>query len=206
VTSVVRLLAFVVSVIYTVALSFGDGWAHKFIAQLPSAAVILALAFDKWAWKWPGILSLVGRPYLQGTWAVTLTPDGRSLIPEGGNRGPIDGYICIEQTFFTLHITQYTRESASDSTASKFTPKGESKGQQTLAFLYRNEPKQQHQHRSPAHAGACELRVSGTEPREMEGRYWTGRFTAGDMTLRLLDRDPCYGSFAELHEKFGSRG
>jgi len=206
--STVRVIAVVVGLAYGAALSIGGvqltSLAQKIVGYFPTVAVVLAVVFDKWAWKWPGLTLVVGRPRLEGTWTVSLKPDERSHIPEGGNRGPIPGYICIEQTGFTIHITQYTKESTSDSTACKIIPNGESKERRTLGFLYRNEAKQEHQHRSPTHAGACELRVSGLEPRELEGRYWTGRFTAGDMTLSLLDRDTCYGSFTELEEKFGN--
>jgi hypothetical protein len=65
----------------------------------------------------------------------------------------------------------------------------------TLALVYSNEPKQQHQPRSPVHVGACEIYVTSREPVQLDGKYWTARFTAGDMFFKLLDRRTDYPNF-----------
>jgi len=84
-------------------------------AYVPALLGYLVLVFDKWAWRWPGIHHLTGRPRLDGTWRTTLTPSPESHIPAGGNRGPIRAYLTIEQSYWTLHATLRTAESASRS-------------------------------------------------------------------------------------------
>lgn len=201
--TVARYAALGVAALYSFALHLGAGVASKFIAYLPTMAVLLTIVFEKWAWKLSWVAMVVGRPRLEGVWAVTLQPDQQSHIPAGGNRGPIAAYLVVEQSLFVMHVAQYTAESTSNSTACSFSRNGDSKDRQTLSFTYRNEPRQQHQHRSQPHAGACEVYVSGLEPVEMEGRYWTTRFTAGDMKLAFLDRKTSHASFSALQQEYG---
>ncbi|MGW3059528.1 hypothetical protein ACWC98_26855 [Streptomyces goshikiensis] len=55
----------------------------------------------------------------------------------------------------------------------------------------------EHQPRSPRHEGACRIAVTGLHPKATTGRYYTSRFTAGDMDFTLLDRSTDYSTFAE---------
>lgn len=164
-------------------------------AYVPTLLGYLVLVFDKWAWRWPGIHRLTGHPRLDGTWRTTLTPSAESHIPVGGNRGPIRAYLTIEQSYWTLHATLRTAESSSRSSNATI-EKRDGSGITELRFLYENTPQVAHQLRSPIHTGACRISLAGREPRSISGRYYTDRFTAGDMELVLVDRETEHSTFA----------
>ncbi|WP_133260041.1 hypothetical protein [Streptacidiphilus pinicola] len=155
--------------------------------------------FDKWAWRWWGIHRLTGHPYLAGTWRVILTPSPSSKIPASGNRGPIRAYLTVEQSFWTLHATLRTKESSSHSTNATI-DKTDGSGVAELKFLYENTAQVAVQSRSPRHTGACRLSVSGHTPQRMTGRYFTDRFTAGDMELTFMSRATHYATYQEAQD------
>jgi hypothetical protein len=188
---IVRTTVVAVSAIYSFVLYRSDlqldTAAKKILVFLPMAASLLVVAYEKWLWKLPFVLKTHTRPLLSGLWKVTIQPDPDSKIPRDGNRGPIEGYIVIEQTLWTISIRQYTVESESNSLASTFFRRFDSR-QQTLSFTYDNEPKRRHQKRSPRSIGACELYVTQGAPSKVNGRYYTDRFTAGELFMALVDR------------------
>jgi hypothetical protein len=195
-TRTVRVTVTAVSAIYAVVL-YASGIrlqhdARQLLAYLPSVSGILVVIFDSWAWKWPAIHNLTGRPRIDGTWIATLRPRQDSHIPAGGNRKPIQAAIIIDQTYWSLGITLLTRESASYSTAASLRRHGDSRNRRTATYTYANEPAQEHRPRSQPHVGAAQLHVSGRRPAQVTGMYWTDRFTAGDLDLRLLDRRTDY--------------
>jgi hypothetical protein len=170
----------------------------QLIAYLPSAAALLIVVFDKWAWKWWPLTLIFRRPHIEGAWLTTIRPSSDSHIPLGGNRGPITAATIIEQSYFSLHVTQYTAESTSHSTTASIRTNGESRERTTLSLVYCNEPKQQHQPRSLTHSGASEIFVTGREPNELDGRYWTSRLTTGDLTFVFIDRRTDYPNLAAV--------
>ncbi|MFJ6616203.1 hypothetical protein ACIQOW_01300 [Kitasatospora sp. NPDC091335] len=165
-------------------------------AYTPALLSYLVIVFDKWAWRWPGIHRITGHPRMDGTWRTTLRPSPDSHIPTGGNRGPVRAYLAIEQSYWTLHATLRTAESASRSSNSTI-EKRDGSGVAELRFLYENTPQVAHQNRSPAHTGACRITLAGRSPGSMNGRYYTDRFTAGDMELVLVNRNTDHSTFAE---------
>lgn len=169
-----------------------DTTTKQILAYLPAAAALLVLAFDLWAWKWPLIHKAVNRPRIDGTWLNTLTPTADSHIPQGGNGGPITTALMIEQTYWSVNATLLSPESRSHSTSAAIRPNGGSRNQAVLAYTYQNEPAQEHRPRSQPHLGASEFHISGRQPDEMSGTYWTARLTAGDMRMRLIDRRTDY--------------
>ena len=172
--------------------------ARRLLGYIPSISVLLAVVFDLWAWKWPGVHTLVGRPRVDGTWRTTIRPHGRSRIPKNGNRGPIRSAVVIEQTFWTLSVRLLTAESSSMSEVASLRIDGESREQRLLTYTYRNEPKQENRPRSNPHRGACEFVVVGRLPRKISGTYWTDRFTVGDIDLELIDRKRDRSSLADV--------
>ncbi|MFE7333274.1 Cap15 family cyclic dinucleotide receptor domain-containing protein [Streptomyces griseus] len=194
--------ATIATTIYTgvlVALGLYPSEFRYLFAYVPSIVGYGVLAFDKWAWRWPGIHRLTGRPRVTGTWRVVLSPSPNSHIPEGGNRGPITTYMTIEQTFWSLHATLRTTESTSHSSnATLNAPENSSTCE--IGFLYENRPRVEHQRRSPRHEGACRIAVTGLSPKVASGHYYTSRFTAGDMDFTFLDRSTDYGTFAEARD------
>lgn len=166
------------------------------LAYFPALVGYLVVVFDKWAWRWPGMHRLTGHPRIEGTWRATLAPSPDSHIPAGGNTGPIKAYLTIEQSYWTVHATLRTAESESRSSNATI-EKTDGSGVAELRFLYENTPQAAHQARSPRHTGACRLSITGPAPTMMGGRYYTDRFTAGDIGLVLLNRVTAYGTFAQ---------
>lgn len=196
----VRLTATVVGFVYALALHLSglslDSDIKRALAYLPTVLVLAVVAYDRWLWKWPGIRRLHQRPRLDGLWKVVLRPDRKSLIPADGNWGPIAGYMVVEQSYWSISLTQFTKESASYSKAASFLKRGES-GKQTLVFVYDNQPDREHLHGSPRSTGGCELQVANGSPTSMAGSYFSDRFTAGAMDLMFLDRTTNYVTFAQ---------
>ena len=188
----VRYAAVAIGGVYAVALYFAhvrlDGQIKQALAYLPAAAALVVVAFDLWLWKLPGVHRMVGRPRVDGTWYCVLTPNRDSHIPEGGNWGPIESAVLIEQTYWSLSVTTMTGESRSVSTSAHLRKSNGSSQQHVLAYTYTNEPGQQSRPRSQPHVGASELAVVGRVPTQITGTYWTARFTAGDMALRHVNR------------------
>jgi hypothetical protein len=197
--------ATVLSVAYAVALYATDvhpqAGVGKAISYLPTAISLAVVAFDKWLWRLPGIHRLVGRPRLDGTWKASIQPTPESRIPAGGNRGPINAYVMIEQTYWSISVTLMTPESISHSRGAAFSKIADG-GRHYLSFVYSNRPRQEHAHRSPPHTGAVEWGVSGKEPQEISGHYWTDRLTTGDMYLRFVSRVSDHETFRAAHNEY----
>lgn len=205
----VRMTTVVVGAVYTVVLFLSgiklDSWEKQLLAALPTIAAAAVVLFDRWVWKIPRLLTLHHRPRLDGIWRATLTPHPSGHVPDGGKRGPFETYVVIEQSFWSIAITQFTDESNSYSRTSTFLSHGQS-SQRTLSFLYDNEPRLEHRERSPRHVGACEITTPQGVPTHLEGYYFTDRFTQGEMTLDLIDRSTNFVDFtgaktyAESHQ------
>ncbi|MFJ5035298.1 hypothetical protein ACIQB5_46460 [Streptomyces sp. NPDC088560] len=199
-TTTVRTGATIAATLYTLVLLVLGLYPSQFrylFAYIPAAVGYSVIVFDKWAWRWPVVHRFTGRPRVDGTWRVMLSPSPASDIPEGGNRGPITTYMTIEQTFWSLHATLRTMESTSRSDNAAISSP-ENSGTAEIGFLYTNAPRVEHQQRSPRHEGACRISVTGLTPRAATGHYYTSRFTAGDMDFMLLNRSTGYGTFAEV--------
>lgn len=195
----VRATAIVVGVAYAVALYVSgvhlqDG-AKKVLSYLPTLATLLLAAWDLWLWRLPGVQHLSRRPLLRGTWRTTLTPTEESHIPEGGNRGPIEAYIVIHQTYWSIDVRQYTAESRSDSRASLWSNSG-SQAFRSLTYTYANQPHRGLERRSQFHLGTAALDIVGMRPSLISGDYFTDRYTKGDMRLELVDRTTNHPDFS----------
>ena len=187
----VRRTAVVVSTTYAIALRLAgfqlEGGIKQAIAYLPTILTMGLVVFDKWGWKAPAIRRFHNRPRLEGLWRGTLTPDDRSMIPDGGNRGPIESYLVVDQTFWSISITQFTAESTSHSRGAAFTPIAES-SLQTLSFTYVNEPRRSQMPRSQRSTGTSNLTIHKNSHVRLTGSYFSDRFTAGEVDLELVDR------------------
>jgi hypothetical protein len=197
---IVRWTTVAVGLVYGAALYFSglklDADLKHILAYLPAILSLAVVAFDRWIWKWPLICHFHNRPLVHGLWRTELRPDKDSHIPEGGNWGPISGYLVVEQSYWSIALTQFTAESASYSKASSFL-KHKDSDKQMLVYVYDNQPKRAHLSRSARHIGGCELEVASGSPTTMSGSYFTDRFTAGGMELRLVDRTTNYVDFSQ---------
>jgi hypothetical protein len=106
--------------------------------------------------------------------------------------------MIIEQSFWSICVTQFTAESESQSQATAYVRRPDS-ARQLLSFTYDNLPRREHLPRSPRHTGACTLTLPAGSPDSLPGLYFTDRFTAGEMTLTLIDRTTNYADFAAVH-------
>lgn len=199
-TTLVRIVVLSVGFAYTAILALSgihlDSVAKIVVGVLPAAASAVLLGWDLWLWRLPLLNRLIRRPRIDGLWEVTLTPTAESHIPEGGNRGPIPAYVVINQSFWSIHVRQMTVQSGSDS-KSFFWSHLPGDDVERLNFLYRNDPRPEHQTRSHPHLGSCSFNTARRVPRSVHGIYFTDRYTQGEMDLRLIDRSKGYTSFQE---------
>lgn len=202
-TKVVRFAVVGVTAVYSGLLYFSgvqlDSWGKQVIGALPLIAALLLATWDAWLWRVPGVQVLTGRPRLDGLWRLTLRPTAESHIPEGGNRGPLPGFIVVTQSFWSVHVRQLTTESSSDSQAF-FWDRPNGSDVERLAFIFANEPRQEYQHRSQRHLGACSFTPASLVPTTMTGMYFTDRYTKGDMDLTFVDRSRGHATFAAAEE------
>ncbi len=102
--------------------------------------------------------------------------------------------MVIRQSYWSIAIRSYTAESKSDSRA-VFWELRPGSDFETPAFIYENLPKESESHRSTRHLGTNRLDPTSASPNEVEGTYFTDRYTKGDMTISLINRTKGYGSF-----------
>jgi len=161
--------------------------AVKKLPDVVTIYVILSFVFTQWLWRWRVFQGwLVRIPDLQGTWdgefqSTWINPETKQGIP------PRRMILVIRQTFSSITCTMFTKESQSDSRAAKIERDKESKAV-TISYNYTNRSKATIRHRSPIHDGAAHLRAVTLPSRMLEGEYWTGRCTTGQMTLRFSSR------------------
>lgn len=207
-TALARAITLIVTGVYSIvlfALGFElPSWWRFVVSFLPTLAVLGVIAWDLWLWRLTVVQRLVRRPDLRGLWRVTLTPHTDSHIPEGGDRGPIAGFLEIKQSFWAIHLRLYTDQSSSRSTATTWLPAYES-SVDNLTFTYDNVPKMSESHRSMRSAGACNLIPTSLKPEEIESTYFTDRFTKGDMILNFVDRKTGFATFAAATKFAGER-
>jgi hypothetical protein len=191
-----RVIIAVVTGLYTFVLFLTgnplEHGARQAVSYVPTFVGFGVILFDVWLWRCPGVHFFVGRPRIDGTWLATLQPSADSHIPEGGNRGPIEAAVVIEQTYWSLAATLMTKESTSQSYTASLRADAESRGRRLLTYSYGNVPEQAQRPRSQPHLGATQLRVTGRLPTELTGSYWTDRLTRGDMRLTFFSRERDY--------------
>lgn len=165
-----------------------------------SALTLLCVGFNHWCWRFSVFKGwLVQRPWLQGTWRVTLQS---SWIDPTTNTQiqPIAGFMVVRQTFSALTVRLYTRESSSKSISASVLLAED--GLFRLAAAYQNEPTPELRGvRSEIHFGALILDVHGDPPTTLSGHYWTDRKTNGTFEL-TSKQDRLISSYAEGQSLF----
>jgi len=122
-------------------------------------------------------------PDLRGTWRGELKSDW--IDPKTGQSiAPVPVILVIRQSFSDINITLMTKESTSYSTTTSInaTANGEDL---YLTYNYTNRPKASLWDRSAIHDGAAILKIIKRPNRRLEGEYWTGRKTRGDLSLQF---------------------
>ncbi|MDO9501064.1 hypothetical protein [Falsiroseomonas sp.] len=159
-------------------------------ANIPPAVLSLASAgfiftvlywlFNRYAWRWPLIMRLLGVPDLSGTWKC----HGKSLDQKGRIAHEWTGTITIVQRWEKIRLRLKTEKSGSNSVAAALL-RDEVDGYKLL-YHYKNDPLAS-QPQLTSHRGFAEL-VFTKNLTEADGEYFNGqtRFTFGSMHLERL--------------------
>lgn len=163
----------------------------KAIKTLPDAIgiyAVLSLIFVKWAWRWRVFRGwLVNKPVLHGTWRGQLHTTWRDPKTDVVS-GPVEIYVTIRQTYHSVHVTMFTKESVSKSESAN-TCLEEDKGIRLLSYSYANLPNPEVRDRSQIHYGAARLRIILKPEPALEGEYWTDRKSTGRIELSYASRE-----------------
>jgi SMODS-associating 2TM, beta-strand rich effector domain len=160
------------------------------VKEIPHAVVLygfLYLLFAKWAWRLPVFHPwLVPHPDLEGTWdgevrSTWTNPATGAGIP------PIPSKLVIKHKFSSISCVLLTGESRSDSVTAQINDDDDSNVLQ-LSYVYTNKPRARVRFRSEIHDGAAILTIKEENGLVLEGEYWTGRKTTGEMMFRRVSR------------------
>lgn len=138
--------------------------------------------FDRYAWRWAGICKVVGRPVLHGTWYGELA--SHWVNPETNHRVPVDPdvFLVVRQRYWHITVRLLTKESSSVSMLANL-EKG-TDGVHQLFYVYANTPRPDVRHRSALHYGAVVIGAPRDRSQGLQGEYFTGRNTQGEMRFR----------------------
>jgi hypothetical protein len=187
--SLIVILLIWIGVLHATGTPLSINWeAIKKLPDVVMIFVVLSFVFTKWLWRISWFRGwLVRFPDLQGTWEGEL--DSTWENPKTGQREPaIKAFLVIRQTFSTISCTMFTKEMVSFSRAAQLV-KDEPSDAIALSFNYTSTPKAVIRERSAVHDGAADLRVVNVPKRMLEGQYWTGRCTTGDMKFHFHSRE-----------------
>jgi hypothetical protein len=134
---------------------------------------------------------------IEGTWSGTLT----SLWTDPAtDRRPDEKrvFLVARQTASRVTLVLLTEESASRSSIARLS---QDETGLSLTYMYANRPDSRVAHRSTRHNGSAFVEISGTPASRMRGRYWTDRYTRGELELSER-RTRVAASFREATELF----
>jgi predicted pore-forming effector associated with SMODS systems len=177
------------SILYVSRVELKINWeAFKKIPETIAVYSVLHLIFTSYAWRFPILQGwLVPYPDLEGTWEGFL--ESTWVDPRTGLRiAAVPVVLVIKQSFSSINCTMHSRESSSFSNTAQISPEDESDVLR-LSYNYTNRPKAGVRDRSEIHDGAAILRIVTTPQRALEGEYWTGRKTTGDLRLTFRSKD-----------------
>jgi hypothetical protein len=157
--------------------------ASRVLGLLPLVILGAFALYDTWLWKQGALLRIAKQPLLEGTWTGTLTSYRRD-----GHDKPITTQhrvvVVVRQTLTALSISMITEQSRSRSTIAQVTMPD--RDDFVVQYQYRNDPGLAYRDASPIHPGGAEIRVSGSQPTEMDGEYWTARESRGTFHLKRV--------------------
>jgi SMODS-associating 2TM, beta-strand rich effector domain len=186
--TVLQVVAFLVAAAFAVfAATRGHAPASvaEWLAPVAPAVTVAGVGlwvFDRYLWRWRGVSRLVGRPVLHGTWHGQLAsswvdPDTKTRIPSDP-----DVFLVVRQRYWQVVVRLLTKESSSASMLADLTRQDD--GVHQLVYVYANTPRPEVRHRSALHYGAVVL-TAPLDPKEgLEGEYFTGRSTTGELRFQ----------------------
>lgn len=128
-------------------------------------AVVLAILYEKFIWRF--------NPFET---TPKLSTRYRGILKSNYDNVERDAVLRIKQTLLSVHVTMLTDESKSRSLSASI---DEILGEMQLTYCYLNTPKSEYRGRSEIHYGTAMLSISN--PKEVDGQYYTDRKTIGDM-------------------------
>ena len=165
-------------------------WARRqdwlsLISNLIAVGSAAWFTFARFAWRWPSVKQLVGRPDLNGSWFGVL--QSQWIDPATGVQvPPIRIGFVVKQRFDAITLTMISPESRSVTVTASLTQ--DEAGEWTVTAVYRNEPGLAVRHRSAIHHGSFRLRVIDASERRLDGDYWTERSTRGSITVEHVTK------------------
>ena len=172
-------------------------WLRGYSAAVLVAILVFAL-WEYWLWRLPLMQRLPHVPRcIEGTWAGTLT----SLWTDPATERRPDVkrvFLVARQTASRVTVELLTAEAASRSSIARLSQ--DAMGL-SLAYMYSNRPDSRVAHRGTMHNGSAFVEISGSPATRMRGRYWTDRYTRGELELSER-RMRAAASFREATELF----
>src|ERR1700735_52440 len=181
---VILVLLIWVGVLHITSTPLAINWeALKKLPDVVTIFLIISLVFTKWLWRFRIFKGwLVRFPDLEGTWEGDLQSTWVNPVTKKGIPS-LRMMLVIRQNFSSISCTMFTKESESHSRAAQLAV--EDNGSISLSYNYTNRSKVTIRDRGPIHDGAAHLKVVTVPNRVLEGEYWTGRCTTGQMKLRF---------------------
>ena len=173
-------IATVIGVTYMISLNktFNISNGLKAISFGITSTTLFWAFYFSYGWKFWAFNKIFYRPNLSGTWSGILKSDWKN---ENGEKiGDIEFYIVIRQSFLRIHFTTFTDSFIGTSYSETLSLKKET-GLKNVAYLYRKETSQDDD--EFLQEGATELRLINSNPRKLEGKYWSNQKTNGKIDL-----------------------
>lgn len=139
--------------------------------------------YFSYGWKLWAFKKIFYRPNLNGTWCGILKSDWKNK--SGEKIGDIEFYIVIRQSFLRIHFTTFTNSFIGTSYSETLSLKKEI-GLKNVAYLYRKETSLDDN--EFLQEGATELRLINSNPRKLEGKYWSNQKTNGKIEVSFISK------------------
>lgn len=166
----------------------------KLTPQVVSFDLLVVSIFSSYLWKWRIFKGwLVPFPNLGGTWKGYIHSTWIDPITQS-RPAPIPAILTIKQSFLKISCVMRTGEMISRSCIADFILDKDNQLCK-LCYTYDSNPLQTVKDRSAQHCGTMLFDISGKNQKRIEGEYWTGRKTTGNVAMdfwkkELLDAYP----------------
>ncbi len=142
------------------------------------------LFYFYWGWKIYPFSFIFYRPNLNGTWSGQLYSDWKD---DHGDTTPAkEFHIVIRQSFYRIHFTTFTDSFVGTSYAETFRL-DKDEGLKNIAYLFIKDTSQASN--SSIHEGATELRLIESNPRILEGKYFSSQKTNGEIKVNFIAKN-----------------
>lgn len=157
----------------------------------PPLLVVVAWIMRKWAWI-PLRFLVGGKPWLQGTYLVTIKSDYEGASRHE-NRRAIRAYASIRQDAWGEVVTLATKTTSSRALDASLRPSGD---HFQLLYSYTTSPPQEDLDSNPVQLGTAALDILERGRGTIRGRYFTDQKTGGNMSWQRIG----HRAFADFEE------